>query len=92
MNEKRFPRFIKYGGLVLILSLIGNVYFVLRNIEVHRDAARWDRQAQMMTVKTQVMESVLREFTARAGSDRNIARILASGPAAASQQTKGAKR
>lgn len=76
MNEQRFQQVVKFGGVAVLLSVVGNLYFVMRNWEVHRDAAKWERQAQVMTVKTQIMETVLREFSARAGSDRNIAQIL----------------
>jgi len=92
MNEQRFQQVTKYGGVVLLLSLVGNLYFVLRNIEVHRDAAQWDRQAQVMTVKTQIMETVLREFNARAGSDKNIAKIMAQRQAPVAQPTSGGRR
>ena len=91
MNEKRFQQWVRYGGAALALSLVGNLYFVLRNIELHRDAAQSDRQAQMMTVKTQIMETVLQEFSTRAGRDANIARILAQRPTAVTSQPSPVK-
>jgi hypothetical protein len=80
LTESNFQMAVKVGGLVLVLSTVGNVYLLLRHREVYRDAARVEREFQqqgvVLALKQQALEGVLREFATHAATDPNVAAIL----------------
>jgi hypothetical protein len=76
MNERTFQAAVKYGGIVLALCLILNVWVVMRHVEIYRDAGRADAQFQQLATQQQLVQVVLQEFAARASSDAEIASIF----------------
>ena len=76
MTENNFQAAVKFGGIALGLSVVCNIYLVLRNREVYRDQVRSDLRFQQMMLQEQAMEGVAREFVALATKDAKIAEIL----------------
>jgi len=80
MTETRFQQFVKWGGLVLAVAAVSNIYFVLRYREVYRDAARVDQvypqQLATLNVQQQALEGVVRDFATKAGTDPRVVEIL----------------
>ena len=76
ISEKGFQIAVKYGGMVLAISIVGNVYFVLRFREVYRDRLRAEQRVQQLAAQQQIFEGVIREFVPRAVHDPKIAGIL----------------
>ena len=76
MNERTFQAAVKYGGIVLALCLILNVWVVMRHVEIYRDAGRADAQFQQLATQQQLLQAVLQDFAARASSDAEIANIF----------------
>jgi hypothetical protein len=97
ITEKQFQTVVQYGGIILALSIIGNLYFVLRFREVYRDRVRADQQLQQLALRQQAFEGVLREFIPQAANDPKVAEILqryqiiGSTSATATNQTQGLK-
>lgn len=76
MSEKNFQLVIKYGPIVLGLSLLLNIWAVMRYREVYRDAIKSEVQLQQLAAGEQVAQAVLQEFATRANSDPHIAEIF----------------
>jgi hypothetical protein len=76
MNEKTFQALIRYGGILVAVCLILNVWVVMRHIEVYRDASRTEFRLQQLLAQQQVLQTVLQEFAARASTDADIAGIF----------------
>jgi len=66
--------------MVLALTVVGNVFYVLRYREAHRDSARveesYSQQLPTASIRLQALEGVIRDFAARAGGEPEIADIL----------------
>ena len=90
MTEKTFQLMVRYGSIVLGIGLILNIWVVMRNVEVYRDAARAETQTEQMAMRGQILQGVVQEFAARANSDPHIAEIFkraqATGEASAAPQ------
>ena len=76
MTEKKFQLLVRYGSIVLGISLILNIWVVMRNVEVYRDATRAETQTEQMALRGQILQGVVQEFAARANSDPHIAEIF----------------
>jgi hypothetical protein len=76
LSEQRFRAISRYGGIALAVSVMLNVYFVMRHFEVYRDAVRADRQVQMLVQQQPVIQATLQEFVNRAGTDAQVREIL----------------
>ena len=76
MNEKTFQALVKYGGVVLAVCLILNVWAVMRHVEVYSDASHAAEQFQQLATQQQIFQGLLQEFAARASSDAQIAEIF----------------
>jgi len=76
MTEKTFQEVVKYGGIVLGISAIFNVWVVMKHVEVYRVAIRVDAQAQQLALREQAEQGVAQEFAARANNDPQIAAIF----------------
>lgn len=75
-TEKKFQTIVPYGGILLAICVIGNLYLVLRFREVYRDRVAAERQVQKLALEQQVYENVLRGFIQRAANDPKVAEIL----------------
>ena len=93
VTEKNFEAVVKFGGMALAVSVVLNLYLVMRNREVYRDQVRTELGYQQAVVKAQALEGVIREFAARAATDANIAEILRREPAigGGASQSAGAR-
>ncbi|HUK81756.1 MAG TPA: hypothetical protein VLZ12_03905 [Verrucomicrobiae bacterium] len=76
ITEKGFQTAVNIGGAVLALSVVLNVYFVMRNREVYRDQVQSEMRFQQLVLQEQAYEGVAREFATRAGMDPRVAEIL----------------
>src|SRR5438876_304204 len=80
LTEENFQTAVKIGGLVLMLSTVGNVYFLLRHREVYRDASRIEAESQqrgaLLTLQQSALENILRDFQSRASNDPGIAAVF----------------
>jgi hypothetical protein len=76
VTEKTFQSAIQYGSIALAVSAVFNVYFVMHNWEVYRDASRSELLAERMVMQEQILQGVAQDFSARANSDPNIAAIF----------------
>ena len=76
MTEKMFQTVVRYGGMVLALAMILNIWVVIRHAEVYRNAARADAQAQQLMMREQALQGVAQEFAARANNDPQLAAIF----------------
>ena len=76
MTEKNFQATVQYGGIVLAISVVFNIWVVMRYREVYRDAARADAQLEQMMVRTQAIQGLVQDFAARANNDPQIAQIF----------------
>jgi hypothetical protein len=90
MTDRTFQLVVRYGSIVLGICLILNIWVVMRNVEVYRDAARAETQTEQMALRGQILQGVVQDFAARANSDPHIAEIFrraqgTGAPSAASQ-------
>jgi 3'-phosphoadenosine 5'-phosphosulfate (PAPS) 3'-phosphatase len=76
ITEKDIQTAVNFGGAALALSVVLNIYFVMRNREVYRDQLQSEVRFQQLMVQEQALEGVAREFVSRAGSDPKLAEIL----------------
>jgi hypothetical protein len=76
MNEKTFQAIIRYGAIALAIGIIVNIWAVMRNVEIFRDASRSAVQLQQLMLQQQIFQVILQEFAARASSDTEIAAIF----------------
>ena len=76
MTEKTFQLLVRYGSIALGICLILNIWVVMRNVEVYRDATRAETQTEQMALRGQILQGVVQEFAARANSDPHIAEIF----------------
>jgi biopolymer transport protein ExbB/TolQ len=76
MTEKTFQLMVRYGSIALGISLIFNIWVVMRNVEVYRDATRVEMQAKQMARREQILQEVVQDFAARANSDPQLAEIF----------------
>ena len=89
---------VKYGGILLAISVIGSLYLVLRFREVYRSRVQVDLRVQQLVVRQQALEGLLREFIPRAANDHKVAEILqryqiiGGAPPAATNQGQELKR
>ena len=100
MTEKMFQTIIRYGSMVLAISVILNIWVVLRHAEVYRNATRAEAQAQQLALRDQALQGVAQEFAVRANNDPQLAAIFKrvqamaglSAPAAEPNRQPGAGR
>ena len=76
MTEKTFQAVVTYGTTALVISVILNIWVVMRHVEVYRKAALADAQVQQMALREQAVKGVAQEFAARANNDPQIAAIF----------------
>jgi hypothetical protein len=76
MTEKTFQLIVRYGSIALGICLILNIWVVMRNVEVYRDATRVETQTEQMALRQQILQGVVQDFAARANSDPHIAEIF----------------
>ena len=88
MTERNFQTAIQYGSIVLGISVVFNIYVVMRYVEVYRDAVRADGHYQQVVIRQQALQGLLQDFAVRANNDPQLAQIfrkaqIASPPPAA---------
>jgi hypothetical protein len=76
VTENNFQTVVKCGSVVLGICVVLNIWVVMRNVEVYRDATRADAKFQQLALREQVLRGVLQDFAARANSDPQIAEIF----------------
>jgi hypothetical protein len=76
VTENNFQTAVKCGSVALVACVVLNIWVVMRNVEVYRDATRADVKLQQLAVREQVLRAVLQDFAARANSDPQIAGIF----------------
>ena len=76
MTEKMFQTVVRYGGMVLALAVILNIWVVIRHAEVYRNAARAEVQVQQLALREQALQAVAQEFAVRANNDPQLAAIF----------------
>ena len=76
MTEKNFQTTVQYGSIVLAISVVFNIWVVMRYREVYRDALRAEVQVQQMALREQLREGLVQDFAARANGDPQIAQIF----------------
>lgn len=76
ITEANFQMIVRYGGIALAISCIASIYFVMRHIEVYRDATRAAVQQQQAVMRQQAMQGVLQEFLVRAKTDPKVLEIF----------------
>ena len=76
MTEKTFQAVVTYGTTALVISVILNIWVVMRHVEVYRNAARADAAVQQLVLRQQALQGVAQEFAARANNDPQIAGIF----------------
>ena len=76
MTDRNFQTAVQYGSIVLGISVVFNIYVVMRYVEVYRDAVRADAQVQQMVLRQQAIQGLLQDFAARANNDPQIAQIF----------------
>jgi hypothetical protein len=97
INEDKFQYVAKYGGIVLGLAAILNVFLVLKYREVHRDRGEAERQFQQAALQEQAYEGVLQAVVQLAPKDPPVAELLrkyqviGGAPAGTASQTQGTK-
>lgn len=74
--ESNFGAIVRYGGIVLVISVVASVYLVMRHYELSRSVRETNQKLQEVSLNQQSLQSLFREFGARAGNDQNIAQIL----------------
>ena len=82
MTERSFQTVVQYGSIVLGISLVFNIYVVMRHVEVYRDAVRADTQYQQMVIREQALQGLLQDFAVRANNDPQIAQLFRQAQAA----------
>ena len=98
LNESNFQMAVKFGAVALAVSVLANIYLVMRYREVYRDLVHGELQFQQLLLQQQSIEGVLREFLPRAATDPKVAEILQRhqilarpAPPASHSQEQGAK-
>jgi hypothetical protein len=76
MTERNFQTAVQYGSIVLGISVVFNIYLVMRYVEVYRDAVRADAQFQQLVIREQALQGLLQDFAVRANNDPQIAQIF----------------
>jgi len=76
MTERNFQTAVQYGSIVLGISVVFNIYVVMRYVEVYRDAVRADAQYQQVVVREQALQGLLQDFAVRANNDPQLAQIF----------------
>jgi len=76
LNESNFQMAVKFGAVALAISVLANIYLVMRYREVYRDLVRGEQQFQQLLLQQQSIEGVLREFLPRAATDVKVAEIF----------------
>ena len=76
MTERNFQTAVQYGSIVLGISVVFNIYVVMRYVEVYRDAVRADAQYQQMVMREQALQGLLQDFAVRANNDPQLAQIF----------------
>ncbi len=102
ITEKNFQMAVRCGSVLLAVSIIANLYSVLRYREIYRDRVQAelrlrDPRVQQLVLQEQAFENVLREFISRAPSNPQIAEILrryqviGGAPSVMTNQEQGSK-
>jgi hypothetical protein len=77
MTERNFQTAVQYGSIVLGISVVFNIYVVMRYVEVYRDALRADAQLPAVAgMREQAIQGLLQDFAVRANNDPQIAQIF----------------
>ena len=76
MTERNFQTAVQYGSIVLGISVVFNIYVVMRYVEVYRDAVRADAQYQQMIMRQQALQGLLQDFAVHANNDPQLAQIF----------------
>jgi hypothetical protein len=80
LNDASFQTIVKVGGFILAVSVVANVYILLRHREVYRDASRVEvavqQQGAVLNFQLATLEAIIREFGNRASNDPGIAAIF----------------
>ena len=80
ITDASFQSAVKLGAILLVVSAVANIYLLLRYREIYRDASRIEVAAQKQTavlvLRTQVLESLIREFVSRSANDPGISGIF----------------
>jgi len=97
ITEDKFQNVVRYGGIVLILMAILNVFLVLKYRETYRDRGDAERQFQQVALQEQSYEGVLQTMVQLAPKDPQVADILrkyqviGGAPPPTAGQTQGVK-
>jgi len=76
ITEQNFQTAVKAGGIALVVAVLLNVYLVMRNVELYRDATKAEQQAGQLGQALQLMQGAMQDFSARAATDPQLARML----------------
>ncbi len=87
-KEKLIDILIRYGAILVLVSAVGNIYVVLKHIELSLTEARSAGQLQQADAQRRAFEGVLRDFAARANSDTVVQQIFARNQPKAEQPAK----
>ena len=55
MTERNFQTAVQYGSIVLGISVVFNIYVVMRYVELYRDALRSDARYQQTVMRPQAI-------------------------------------
>ena len=91
MTERNFQTAVQYGSIVLGISVVFNIYVVMRYVEVYRDAVRADAQYQQLVVRQQALQGLLQDFAVRANNDPQLAQIFRQAQSANSAAAAAAR-
>ena len=97
ITEKTFQSAARYGGIVLGIAAILNLYLILRYREVYRNRAIAEMQFQRTVLQQQAFEGALQAVLQLAPKDPQVVEILrkyqivGGAPAGTGSQTQGAK-
>ena len=91
MIERNFQTAVQYGSIVLGISLVFNIYVVMRYVEVYRDAVRADAQYQQLVIRQQALQGLLQDFAVRANNDPQLAQIFRQAQSANSAAAAAAR-
>lgn len=76
ITEQNFPTLVKGGAIALVVAVVLNVYLVMRNVELYRDASKAEQQAAQLGQVLQLMQGALQDFAARAQTDPQLAALM----------------
>jgi len=76
MTERNFQTAVQYGSIVLGISVVFNIYVVMRYVDLYRDALRSDARYQQTVMREQALQGLLQDFAVRANNDPQLAQIF----------------